>query len=1306
MIGQGRPSSLALPLARAPRRSDRLVRWLLAGLVAIVSVCAIRPVAAQDRLLQQPVRMRIVWGGPEARRWSGRIALAGGTFSDMQLLGMDADAAGSIWIDDGVIHVDAIRAHQFDGIDVTVTAGDAAQLTIELKGDHMTSPATIDVPLAKAVREQFLQKLDAERSQVLVQRSPGDALRIETDRDTLIFAPGEEFEFVLRPILDELEPGTAIDVKTTLSRARGGGALWSDPQRLPVPIDGQVAATIKVPVPNEEGVYTVRVGVSHPPGVRKAFLPIGGSKPLAERTFQIVSLKPAPDDRTGVEDWQPVLEIDPANPRWWQRLPNWTQLRRLPDFGPRPLGSLRAGVVDHSLGQFVELPPTVAGAEPHWQAYVLPIEKTDVPHLLEVEYPADAEQHFGLSILEPNAAGRIVPVGRDSGVYVEGLGRAEQTDRHTHRLVFWPRTNSPMLLVTNFHPSAAARFGRIRVLRAADTLAGSKQRLPWRESQRMVAAYVARPLVPELFGATERLDATNGESVDDWQTYLEGGERLADYLQYAGYNAAVLNVLADGSSIYPSGQLLPTPLHDTGRTVTGAIDLPEADQLELLLRIFDREGLALVPTLQLAAPLPELELLRRAGDPQTSGIEWVDGNGRTWLAVNGTQRGLAPYYNLLDERVQQAVLNVVRELTEQYGHHAAFAGLAVQLSADGYGQLPGLEWGFDDATIAEFEREMGVRLAASGPNRFAARQTVLLGPQHNMWRQWRATRITRFYSELAECIQAAGPERRLLLTTEEMFTTPQLKAQLHPNILRIKSRLDQLMLDVGIDRAQLEQSPGLAFCSARFVAPTSPLVDRSTDLEINEALVGGRESRVAMFFHRPERVRLATFDAKSGLNAFTLLVAQSSADTAAVRKPLAELLSQSDPTLLVSGGELLPMGQEVATRDVLRVLQQLPARAQVTVHRGQPVVVRTYAAASGTTYLVINECPWSVDAEVALDLPADAELEVLCGGAKTQAFLAGQQTWSLKLEPYGICAARMSAAGVKVAAVRATVSGAAKEELAARLADLTDRDLTAPSKYAKLANAGFEPADGGEPLPGWQLIGDAATAAAKLDTTARMVGVSSLMLQNRGATAAVESNTFATPPTGQLAMAVWVRGGKIDSTTELRMMFEADRAGQPYRTYATLGGNRPGAQPLGNEWRYLAFGVNDVPLDSRGQMRVRFELVGAGEVWIDDVQLYDVLFPLPFYQYESQEKIQFVKLQHAAKSAYEKGQIADSMHILEGYWSRFLMEYTPLVQPAVVQPVLAGQPPPAGAPAAAPPQQPNEPPPNVGWKRWVPNWLR
>ena len=41
-----------------------------------------------------------------------------------------------------------------------------------------------------------------------------------------------------------------------------------------------------------------------------------------------------------------------------------------------------------------------------WQAYTLSISQPGRPHVLEVDYPSDVPQTLGLSILEPNAAGR------------------------------------------------------------------------------------------------------------------------------------------------------------------------------------------------------------------------------------------------------------------------------------------------------------------------------------------------------------------------------------------------------------------------------------------------------------------------------------------------------------------------------------------------------------------------------------------------------------------------------------------------------------------------------------------------------------------------------------------------------------------------------------------------------------------------------------------------------------------------------------------------------------------------------------
>jgi hypothetical protein len=129
--------------------------------------------------------------------------------------------------------------------------------------------------------------------------------------------------------------------------------------------------------------------------------------------------------------------------------------------------------------------------------------------------------------------------------------------------------------------------------------------------------------------------------------------------------------------------------------------------------------------------------------------------------------------------------------------------------------------------------------------------------------------------------------------------------------------------------------------------------------------------------------------------------------------------------------------------------------------------------------------------------------------------------------------------------------------------------------------------------------------------------------------------------------------------------------------------------------------VNDLPLDEKGRMRVRFELTGPGEIWLDNVKLYDLLCSLGYYPKAQAEIKQFLILLHAADRTVESGRFTDSVRLLEGYWPRFIMAYMPVRPPQ--QPIAAA--PNDNDPLSPPPtDEDQEPAPSIGEriKRFVP----
>jgi hypothetical protein len=1226
---------------------------------------------------QEPMRLRIRWGGGVETQWAGRIGLDAGGLSELDVAELNADGAGSVWLEDNQIAIGSLSPRTAEVVEVSALASPSATLLVELSPVIGAVPVRAQVALAQVARGPYQLKLD-ERGNTLSIENITPMVSISTDRRPLIFAPGERFAFEARISLKEAEPGTTIDVQTKLVSA-SGETMWSDDQRLSIPLDGPPMLALNPQLPLTEGVYTIHLAANRPSGFRRQFFLPGAAAPLAQRTFEVVVLNSSAAENAPSGNWQSVLEIDPTSPRWWDRLPTWSQLRRIPGFNRGPLGSIRAASIQLPLGQFVELPSTSQAGEPHWQAYSLPLESAGVPHLLEIDYPADKEQHFGVALVEPNSSDVVNKVIHDTGVFVEGLGLSENKQKQTHRIVFWPRSQAPLLLVTNQHPKAPAHFGQIRVLKYASNRLAAGAR-PTGTNERIVAAYIALPHFEQSLG-TAAPTSSNGQR---WNDYYQSASRLAEYLVYAGYNSAVLAL--------DVGYLTPDTRHST--------PILAADGLELLLRVFDREQLVLMPALNLATPLPQLEPLRRSSDPQTSGLEWVGPDGRSWLQTFGTRDGQAPYYNLLDPRVQEVIVRLVGELVDRYSDHGALGGIAVQLSSDGYAQLPPPEWGLDDATIARFERDTSIQIDAAGPNRFVVRSARLNGPHAAAWREWRAAQVTEFYRALADRVCSGNEHRRLVLTAERSFDHPQVNSRILPKILNA-IQLDATLLSLGLDRAAVEQIPGITFCATRYISPAEPLQDRAVDLEISDAFATRRRqsgpgtSPAALLYHRSQSRALGSFAARSpiAIDGDFRLACQPLAHEPALLQPYALTLADADCHVLIDGSDVLSPGGNPSLRDARQLLQRLPVSTQVTEVREQPLVVRSFAEPHRVTLLVINASPWQTAAQIALDLQAPTAMTRLAAlsegvdpsSAMTQMFTPGGPPLALSLEPYAVQAVRFDNANVKVNRVTVRLSDAAKAELTARLADLAKRE-PAPRIYKSLVNPGFEPIGGGA-VPGWRMIGGAG-GAAELDATSPHEGKTCLYLQSSGQSIAVESEPFPTPPTGQFAMTAFVRGRNLAPGSELRMVVEAEREKRASRWSAFVGGPRPGAHSLAEQWSAYPILVNELPLQSDGQTRVRFELTGAGEVWIDRLETYDLLFPLPFYADRRAEFWEFVKVIQAAQHEFKSGRITDCVRRIEGYWPRFYTAYTPLAQQRLAsQPSGPADPSPS---AAEPPQQPSQ----------------
>ncbi len=1272
----------------------------------VVCLCALIGIAPLASAQDANLRLWIAWGGGAACQWQGRIQIRDrelqsnprSPFVEFRPVGLTPDGPGSMHVDGDTLHIDARSPRTYDGVSVLVNATPSATITVELTpADRPDAVQRVALPLGRLASEVHSTDPDERGNRLLVRRAPGDEIRVLHDRPSLVFAPGQQFDFHVDPHMIDVEADTSLMYAVELQPARTDDELWSDQREARTDENGDPPAVgFSIALPQTQGVYDVVVSLKQ----RRLPTRLAPTKTLHERILQLVVVDSKPPT-ADMSAWEVIGEITPtvdqgtsdtedskstilkslSKLRKWSLIPGSDSSDKLERFGNGR--SRRQMHPDH---EFVELLPN------GWQAYQLPVKQAGVPHVLELGYPNDFVQTLGIYIVEPDAAGVVQPLGPHSGLDTPTTSSVNPPQIERHRVVFWPRTETPLLLLANHREDASAVFSQIRVLAGPANL--PVRHVARGENLRLLAAYLDRPLFPENFSASDVIDPETKRNLTDWYTFLDGGSRLTQYLKYVGYNGAMVSVLREGAAIYPSVLLESTPRYDNGIFFGTAQDPQQKDVLEMLFRLFDREGLRMVAALELSTPLPELEALLRQQDRTANrSIELTHADGRTWRQMHGDGRASGPFYNPLDPRVQQAMRRVIGELVERYSHHPSFAGVAIQLGPNTFAQLPDTEWAQDETTVGRFARDEKIVIPGHAAGERDLQASYLRAEGRDRWLSWRARKLAEFYESTQKDLAARLPSARLYLAGADMLNGQQIQNALQPK-LPVRLDVRRAMLRVGIDPTSYSDRSGVVLLRPYRCAPLASLSEQAVNLELRQSdamdaqfaktSVGDtassaprlRQTTGSLFYHEPQSLKLDSFTRTSPFGSettsgwFRTHILSAGASN---RQRFVHSLAAMDSQAMFDGGWMIPLGQQESMIDLVEVYSRLPdgrfetVRSKSSEVETQPIVVRKLTIGNETYVYMVNDSPWPISVAVDFKVGRPFRMQPLSSRELPKPTLDGQNlSWRLRLEPYDLIGTKFSTADADVVDWRAELSREVFDDLKSRIADILRRArlLKEPKPLLALANPGFEAPKQQNTIPGWSHASGNGISV-DLDSINSHTGQNSLRVGSTGPVAWVRSDPFPTPKTGRIFIWMWLRIANPRQQPPLQLAVEGRRAnGQPYYRPALVGANHAGARIppplLGTKWAPYLVRVDDLPTSGLTDLRVAVDLMGKGEVWVDDIQVFDLWF-------DETEIDQLITRSGLANWQLGKGEVIKCERFVRSYWAEFLRRHVEWQAPQMAE---------------------------------------
>jgi hypothetical protein len=495
-----------------------------------------------------------------------------------------------------------------------------------------------------------------------------------------------------------------------------------------------------------------------------------------------------------------------------------------------------------------------------------------------------------------------------------------------------------------------------------------------------------------------------------------------------------------------------------------------------------------------------------------------------------------------------------------------------------------------------------------------------------------------------------------------------LRKRLQPTLLSDPSA-EGALLEAGIDLPRLTRAKETNVTwlrPGRISAGRDP-ESLAADLQLRHAddldLHAAAAQSPAQSLHVPAPFRLLGFEAISPFGkpkTLAWLAPHFTPSGDEQRMRFTAALAAHDAPRIFDGGWMLPLGQETAMVQWVEAYRRLPAtRFETLAGVDPPLVVRWTVEGDVTYAYLVNNSPWPLEATLRVEAPVDCEVQSLAPGRDIGVLVHGPAgaSWSVRLEPFDLVAASFPSPHVRFSRAEAQLPQHVLADLTRRVNDLGTRlrQLANPPGWNMLANPGFEqPAKPGQ-IPGWLMT---RQAGVDVEVTGQdpAAGRQSVSIASQGPVASLVSEWFPAPRTGRLAVLVALRTDSAHVQPPFRVGLETQETGSSdpsRRAYKWLPiGAPPAIVPLRDKWGKFIVPLDEVSSAAGTEVRIRFDLMAAGRVHVDEVQLFHLSF-------SAAEQVALTKIVTLASQQLQRDRLADCARLMDSYWPRFLFHHVP-----------------------------------------------